>query len=146
MKIQNILVPVDFSPGSDAAVTYASSLAKDSDAELHFLHVNERVVTYVDGFGGYPTHADVEPFKELLEQVRPTTPGVQSRHCFKEGNPTEDIVEYAKKNDVDLIVMGTHGRTGLDRLLMGSVVEAVMRRAPCPVLTVKQPAESLQSK
>ena len=139
MKTQNILVPVDFSANSAAAVDYASSLANESGAELHLLHVHEDVVAFVEGFGGYPMPPDVEQIKASLEQVRPTTADIPFRRCFKMGHPADEIIQYAKENQIDLIVMGTHGRTGIDRLLIGSVAEGVVRRAPCPVLTIKQP-------
>ena len=77
--------------------------------------------------------------RKLLEQVQPTKSNVQVEHRFLDGTPEKEIVDLADREQVDLIVMGTHGRTGLSRLLMGSIAEGVLRNAKCPVLTVKQP-------
>jgi nucleotide-binding universal stress UspA family protein len=74
-----------------------------------------------------------------LEQIRPADPRLEVRHRLAEGDPAEEILRAAEEEGADLIVMGTHGRGGLSRLLMGSVAEAVMRKALCPVLTVRGP-------
>ena len=142
MNIRNILCPVDFSEYSDAALAYASSLAKDADAKLHIVFVYEEPYAYTDGIGGFVPPADLEKEKEDLEAIRPPIDGVSFCHDFIVGIPTDALLKYAKDNDIDLIVMGTHGRTGLLRLLMGSVAEAVVRRAPCPVVTIRQPVPS----
>lgn len=84
-----------------------------------------------------PNH---EELRASLAAVVPTDPAVPCIHKLMIGDPAEAIIQLAEADDVDFVVMGTHGRTGLTRLLMGSVAEAVVRRAPCPVLTVKQPA------
>ena len=148
MNVKNILVPVDYSDSGDAAMAYAVSLAKEYEAELHLVNVYEQPFAYVDGgFSGAAlptvTPADLEAEEARLDQV---TPGgdVNFRRKFIVGSPADELVNYAKDNAIDLVVMGTHGRTGLNRLLMGSVAEGVVRRAPCPVLTIKQPAEELQ--
>jgi nucleotide-binding universal stress UspA family protein len=78
---------------------------------------------------------------EALEAVVPTHPAVPYEHRLLSGDPAREIVRLADEEGVDMIILGTHGRTGLKRLLMGSVAEAVVRRAMCPVLTIKQPAE-----
>src|SRR5207237_10217851 len=83
--------------------------------------------------------ADREYWRNQLEQIRPVDPSIPVHHVFLEGDPASEIVRYAFDAGVDLIVMGTHGRTGLERLLMGSVAEHVMREAPCSVLVVKLP-------
>jgi universal stress protein A len=140
MNVKSILCPVDFSLSSDAALKYASSLAKESGAEMHIVYVYEETIAYTEGLGSYLPPADFEPEKARLEELRPTTE-VPCRHQFLVGHPADALVDYARDNSIDLIVMGTHGRTGLSRLLMGSVAEAVVRRAPCPVLTIKQPME-----
>ena len=149
MNVKNILVPVDYSESGDAAMAYAESLAREYGAEMHLVHVYEQTFAYVDaGFAGAPVPADVQPadLKEeeaKLEQITPAG-DIKFRRAFLVGSPTDDLVKYAKDNKIDLVVMGTHGRTGLTRLLMGSVAEGVVRRSPCPVLTIKQPAEKLQ--
>jgi nucleotide-binding universal stress UspA family protein len=79
--------------------------------------------------------------RKALAAVVPTDPAVEHEHRLLYGDPASEIVRLAGEEQVDLIVMGTHGRTGLMRLLMGSVAEAVVRRAPCPVLTIREPHE-----
>ena len=147
MNVKNILVPVDYSDNGNAAMAYAGALAKEYDAELHLAHVYEQPFAYVDGgFASAPLPAvppaDLEAEEQKLEEVD-APEGTRFRRKFIVGTPADELVEYAKENDIDLVVMGTHGRTGLSRLLMGSVAEAVVRRAPCPVLTIKQPAKEL---
>ena len=148
MKVKNILVPVDYSHSGDAALDYAVTLAQESDAELHLVHVYEQVSTYVDGgFASPPlpvvTPDDLKAEQERLNAVIPENAD-KVRREFIVGSPADELVDYAKKENIDLIVMGTHGRTGLNRLLMGSVAEGVVRRATCPVLTIKQPEKKLQ--
>lgn len=144
MNVERILCPVDFSAGSEAALAYASTLAKESGAELHLVYVYEETIAYTEGLGSYVPPADLEPDKERLKNTLPTK-DVPCRHEFIVGHPADALVDYAKDKNIDLIVMGTHGRTGLSRLLMGSVAEAVVRRAPCPVLTMKRPAKEMQN-
>ncbi len=145
MNVNKILVPVDYSDSGDAAMAYAVLLAKEYDAEMHLMHVYEQPTTFVDsGFTGAPIPAETSPAllneeEAKLNRVMPAE-GVKFRHSFVVGTPAEALVDYAKDNQIDLVVMGTHGRTGISRLLMGSVAEGVVRNAPCPVLTIKQPA------
>lgn len=145
MIVKSILCPVDFSEGGNAAIAYATSLAKEYEAVLHLVHVHEEAFAYVDGgFVGTPVPpADVEPIRAQLEAVEPDK-DVTFLRKFIIGRPSDELVNYAKEEDIDLVVMGTHGRTGLSRLLMGSVAEAVVRKAQCPVLTIKQPENALQ--
>ncbi len=149
MNVKNILVPVDYSDSGDAAMAYAVSLAREYDAELHLVHVYEIPFATVDaGFAGAPVPtvppADLKEEEARLEMVTPAE-GVKFRREFIVGNPADQLVDYANEHAIDLVVMGTHGRTGLSRLLMGSVAEALVRRSPCPVLTIKQPAEQLNA-
>lgn len=148
MNIKNILCPVDFSDSGTAAINFATSLAKEYAAELHLVHVYEQPFAYIDGgFASTPipsiAPADLEAEEARLVAVKPDK-DIKFRHEFIIGSPADDLVNYAKENQIDLIVMGTHGRTGLNRLLMGSVAEAVVRRAACPVLTIKQPERARQ--
>jgi nucleotide-binding universal stress UspA family protein len=140
MQINHVMCPVDFSSCSSAAVAYASSLASEHQAELHLVHVYEEPFAYVEGgIVGTVPPADLEPDKKRFGEIVPTRADVRFRREFIIGNPADRLIEYARNHAVDLIVIGTHGRTGISRLLMGSVAEAVLRRAPCPVLTLKQP-------
>lgn len=140
MNAKRILCPLDFSENSQAALGYASTLAKESNAKLYLVHVDDSQVPYDAGFAAYVARpGDTEALLEQLRAIRPTNEGVEYEHQLLVGHPADAIVDFAKEHDIDLIVMGTHGRTGLARLVMGSIAEAVVRRAECPVLTVKQP-------
>jgi universal stress protein A len=150
MNIRKILCPTDFSGHTDAALGYASVLASESGATLYIVHVDEyRDATAALGEAAlsYPAPwavADRCEVRHQLEKVRPTRPSVDFEHRYLSGGPIREIVEFAERENVDLIVMGSHGRTGISRLLMGSVAEGVARRAPCPVMIVKQPHKSAE--
>jgi nucleotide-binding universal stress UspA family protein len=139
MSSNKILFATDFSHTGDAALEMASSLARDRDATLLIVHVEEPPLDY----GGEMYYGMLEPDPEeverMLHQVVPKQPGVKYEHRLVTGDPAAAIVRVARDENVDLIVLGTHGRTGVLRLLMGSVTESVVRHAPCPVLTLKQP-------
>jgi nucleotide-binding universal stress UspA family protein len=141
MNIRKILFPTDFSHTGDAALAMATALARDSGAKLVIVHVEEPPVAYGGGemYYGMPDPA-TEDLRKMLHEITPTDATVACEHRLVTGDPASAIARLAKEDDVDLIVMGTHGRTGLTRLLMGSVAEAVVRRASCPVLTYKQPS------
>jgi universal stress protein A len=141
MKLRKILFPSDFSTKGDEALEYATSLARASDALLLILHVQEPPIAYGEGsfYYGVANPGEKE-VREMLTKIKPSDPEVKYEYRFAEGEPAAEITKLAKSEGVDLIVMSSHGRTGLNRLLMGSVAECVMRRAPCPVLIVK-PAE-----
>ena len=141
MNVKNILCPIDFSSHSNAALAYASKLAKESGATLHIVYAYEEPIAYVEeDMGSFPPPADLEPDKASLEATSPTT-DVPFRREFLIGAPSSALVNYAAQCEIDLIVMGTHGRMGLNRLLMGSVAESVLRKATCPVLTIKIPQQ-----
>jgi nucleotide-binding universal stress UspA family protein len=151
MNIRKILCPTDFSEHTDAALGYASVLAAESGAMLYIVHVDEyRDATAALGEAAlsYPAPwavADRCEVRQQLEKVRPTRPSVDFEHRYLSGGPIREIVDFAERENVDLIVMGSHGRTGISRLLMGSVAEGVARRAPCPVMIVKQPHKDVAS-
>jgi nucleotide-binding universal stress UspA family protein len=146
MNINRILFSTDFSHASDAALPLATSLARDHDARLLIVHVQEPAPAYGGGemYYGIPEPTSHQ-LREMLHQIVPADPDVCYEHHLITGIPSQALVEFAKEQDVDLIVMGTHGRSSLTRMLMGSVAESVVRRAPCPVLTLrptaKQPAK-----
>jgi universal stress protein A len=144
MKLNKILFPTDFSRTGDAALDLATTLARDTGARLIIVHVEEPPVAYGGGemYYGMPEPA-VEEIKRMLHAVVPNDPQVAYEHRLVSGDPASAIVKLAEDEQVDLIVMGTHGRTGLSRLLMGSVAESVVRRAPCPVVTYKTHAKKL---
>jgi universal stress protein A len=137
---RKILFPTDFSHTGDAALDLATSLARERKASLLIVHVEEPPAAYGGGemYYGMPDPA-TEDLQRMLSEVVPTDPAVPCEHRLITGDPAASIARLAEAEQAELIVMGTHGRTGLLRLLMGSVAEAVVRRAPCPVLTLKQP-------
>jgi universal stress protein A len=142
--IKVILHPTDFSPRSEQALQLACALARDAGARLIVLHVLERPLIVYSGVAlappaPPPSEEERRKRREQLEQVRPADPAVVIERRLEEGDPATAIVQVAQETGCDLIVMGTHGRTGLARLLMGSVAEKVVREAPCLVLTVKAP-------
>lgn len=144
MKAQKILFPTDFSDPGDSSLKYATALARDTGAKLLIVHVEEPLSVY--GGAGDVFYAAPEPddvsIRQRLEGVVPADPAVAYEHYLVTGDPATEIVRLAEEEHADLIVMSTHGRSGLLRLLMGSVAEAVVRRASCPVFTLKQPHEA----
>jgi nucleotide-binding universal stress UspA family protein len=139
MKFKKILSATDFSPASEAALQYATALARDSGAVLIILHVEELPMPYIGGemYFAQPEYPNPE-IRRMLEAVIPPDKGVRFEHRLVLGTASDDIVRVADEEKVDLVVIGTHGRTGLKRVLMGSIAESVMRLATCPVLTVKE--------
>jgi nucleotide-binding universal stress UspA family protein len=165
---QTILVPVDFSTHSEEALQYAATIAGCFGAAVVLLHVIAKEVIAVrayqqhTGHPGLPPHA-YGPFDEAMETTIEDDTSVVDlrkqanealRHFLSDelqglsvnrivaiGHPFEQILEVATREEVDLIVMGTHGRTGLAHVLLGSVAERVVRMASCPVLTVKASVE-----
>jgi nucleotide-binding universal stress UspA family protein len=143
MPIRTVLLPTDFSAPSEAALELACSLARGYGARLVILHVVKYEMT-----AGAMMAVPMDPgyygdaLNEVRDRVVGPSPGFPVETCLREGTPAEEVLHAADDVGADLIVMGSHGRTGLGRLLMGSVAEAVMRRAGCPVLLAKRPAGS----
>jgi nucleotide-binding universal stress UspA family protein len=139
MNAKKVLFPTDFSRASDAALPFATSLAKDSNAQLLIVHVQEPPLAY----GGELYYGAPEPNTDelikLLHDVKPVDPSVLVEYRLLTGHPIDAVVRLAEDEGVDLIVLGSHGRTGVSRVLMGSVAEEIVRKAPCPVLICKQP-------
>jgi universal stress protein A len=147
--IARILVPTDFSAPSNAALDYARTLAERFGASLHLLHVVED--PFINGALGteiYIGASDavrdslIEEAAARLEAVVAewTREGLRVTSEILMGHPAKAIRDVAEQRQDDLIVMGTHGRSGMAHLLLGSVAEKVLRHAPCPVLTVKHEA------
>ena len=137
MVVRSILVPTDFSATSDAALKYATEMALTLGARLYLMHVPGKTGEHFEA--NYPlgrfetaTRERLSSFltTEELERLRP-------EYALRVGVPAEEIVRYADACDADLIIMGTHGRSGIAHALMGSVAEQVVRVAPCPVLLVR---------
>lgn len=147
VRIQRMLSPVDFSDNSEHALRYAVALAETFGAELTLLHVVAPIMAALPGETALPetllTDLDelADACRERLAQLagKLAASGLTVQHKVLNGVPFVEIIRYARESGMDLIVMGTHGRTGLGHLLIGSVTERVVRKSPCPVLTVKHP-------
>jgi nucleotide-binding universal stress UspA family protein len=142
---KKILCPVDFSDNSLNALNYATDLAKQNNGQLVLLHVIENPLADQYGPKGQNFYAEVEHAldwskQKLADAARTHAAGVPCETVAKRGNPYEEIIDLATAQQADMIVMSTHGRTGPQRLLIGSVAEKVVRTAPCPVLTVRHEA------
>jgi nucleotide-binding universal stress UspA family protein len=128
IHVKKILYPTDFSSYSNQAYFHAVGLAETYGASLTVVYV------HTPGMPGDKAH-----WRSQLEQVRPANPEIPVSHVLLEGDPAAEIARYAADAGIDVIVIGTRGRTGVDRLVLGSVAERVMREAPCSVLVVKLP-------
>jgi nucleotide-binding universal stress UspA family protein len=140
-RIKSILHPTDFSQPSEYAFQTACALARDHGAKLVLLYVVPPFIA-TEAYVPPPSEEYREKVWEEFRQIQATVPAVREVRVetqITEGDPAHEIVRVAEEVGADLIVMATHGRTGLRRLLMGSVAEHVLRRAACPVLTVKAP-------
>jgi nucleotide-binding universal stress UspA family protein len=138
IRIKKILYPTDFSSYSNQAYFHAISLAEKHNASLTVLFVYNPDHTTTPGSQGDEL-ADRRYWQGQLEQIRPVDVRIPVTHVLLEGDPASEIVRYGRDAGIDLIVMGTHGRTGVERLLMGSVAEKVLRDASSSVLVVKLP-------
>ena len=146
IEIKRILFTTDFSDYSKYALPYAVSMAQKYEAELHALYVVEplntpadfawEVVSYEEIEEQHETHAR-ESLKKMIEKEVPED--LNTRVAVERGQSVRHIISYAKEHAVDLLVMSTHGVTGLEHILFGSTTEKVVRKAPCPVLTVRHP-------
>ena len=147
IEIKTILHPTDFSEPSKYALRYALALAKEFNARLCILHVVEEIsnAMYFEMLQAPPLAqlmADIEDQakKALNDLVPPEMKGeVETEYLIRKGVPFLEIVRGAEQLKADIIVCGTHGRTGLKHALFGSVAEKVVRKAPCPVLSVRHP-------
>ena len=151
IRIARIVVPTDFSPTSDAALDYARGIASEFKASIDLVHVFDDPFTS-GAFVGDGTVMMPLDLRESLENWAReqlaqrhashtnTLPG--SSTVMLTGAPAKRIVEHARETHADLIVMATHGRTGLGHLLLGSIAERVVRTATCPVLTWRRPAST----
>lgn len=144
IRVNRILAAADFSSSSAHAIEHACELAARFGSELHLLHVLEVHATTTPMFaGGLAVSAWVRESRTAAEREleRVIDPVWNFRgtvvRATVEGTPFLEIIRYARTHDIDLIVLGTHGRSGVSHFLMGSVAERVVRKADCPVLTVK---------
>jgi nucleotide-binding universal stress UspA family protein len=150
IALKKILVPTDFSKGSENALRYGCELAAKFGGELHLLHIMQETVGDFDYF--YAVSGNF--FEEMREDAQRRMDAVLDpawnggkgvKRVVTSGTPFREILRYAKQNEIDLIVMGTHGRGAITHMLMGSVAEKVVRMAACPVLTVRHPEHEFLS-
>jgi len=152
-NIKKILVPIDFSDYSKSALKYAVNFCKDFNAEMILIYVVEPVIYPPDFSMGqiaipsvnaeWDERARQELDKLAKEQI-PT--GVTVKSIIKTGKPFIEIIDTAGELDVDLIIIATHGRSGVEHILFGSTAEKVVRKAPCPVLTLREPIKGFNYK
>ena len=149
-EIKKILFPTDFSVASDYALSYAVFMVKRFKAELFLIHV---VDTSYDISGFYIPHISVEKLIQEMEisaEARLKKVGGQiprsvkiSESAVKSGTPYKEIIKFSKNKGIDMIIMGTHGKSGTDHFFFGSTTERVMKQADCPVLTIRSPKNML---
>jgi nucleotide-binding universal stress UspA family protein len=136
----DILVPTDGSAGMDRVLAHAADLAGVHDATVHALYVVDTAslsdLPLESSWNGV-SRSLREEGRAALEEARRRAGDVPVETELVEGSPVRDIVDYARDRDCDLVVMGTHGRAGVDRLLLGSVAERIVRQSPVPVLTIR---------
>ncbi len=151
--INKILVPIDFSDYSKNALRYAAQFALQFKAKIFLIYVVEPMIYPADfsmGQVAIPS-ADIDLQKRGEEELNNLAksfidPGVQTEIIIKTGKPFVEINETASEKDIDLVIMATHGHTGVEHLLFGSTAEKVVRKAPCPVLTLREPIKGFQFK
>src|SRR6267143_215879 len=149
-KLRQILLPTDFSACANYAMPYAAAIARATKAKIICVHVVEPVVPTV----GYTGLAEPLPIADVSEQLEDSAErelpklaesegwaSLDIEEVIVHGDPAAEIVRVADERQVDLIVISSHGRTGLGRIIFGSTAEAVVRHAACPVLVVKPPAD-----
>lgn len=147
LPVRRILFPTDFSEHAEHAWSYALTFAQEFGAEVYLLHVVTPPPRLAEAYSvNFDPQKMVQAFiaeanAAMDQQVEAAKArGLIFHREVLVGVDFREIIDYAKKQDIDLIVMGTHGRTGLAHALLGSVAEKVVRKAPCPVLTVKHPS------
>ncbi len=146
IQLNRILVPTDFSEFSRPAVDYGCAIASRFESELHLLHVVPDPALLIPEAGMFSAEAMQAQSDELARKTLlqlnelPGAAWENGKPICREvriGTIFMEIIDYARTSDIDLIVIGTHGRSGLMHVLMGSVAERIVRKSPCPVLTVK---------
>lgn len=146
IQLNRVLIPTDFSDFSSPAVQYGCAIAARFDAEIHLLHVVPDAAMLVPEAAAFTAESMEAQAAALREEAMKNLQALDvegwtnSKSVIREvrvGAAFMEIIEYAREKEIDLIVIGTHGRSGLMHVLMGSVAERIVRKSPCPVLTVK---------
>ncbi len=147
---KKILYPIDFSEYTEEITSYAVSIAKKYDSELHLLHVIPNL-SYFTPYESFMTPENIvaierniekeieKDFDNVLRKI-----DIPAKKVIKTGVTFVEIIDYIKEEGIDLVVMGTHGRSGIEHILIGSVAEKVVRKAPCPVMTVRPKGKIFQ--
>ena len=147
---KKILYPIDFSEYTEEITSYAVSIAKKYDSELHLLHVIPNL-SYFTPYESFMTPENIvaierniekeieKDFDNVLRKI-----DIPAKKVIKTGVTFVEIIGYIKEEGIDLVVMGTHGRSGIEHILIGSVAEKVVRKAPCPVMTVRPKGKIFQ--
>lgn len=146
LTLKTVLVPTDFSEASESALRYGKAMAEAFGASLHVVHVMEDLLAHA-----WAAEVYVSSMPQLRDEIEKESrqrlgallaederQRLRVQTALLAGNPFIEIIRYAKSHDVDLIVMGTHGRGPIAHMLLGSVAEKVVRKSPCPVLTVRE--------
>lgn len=143
--VRKVMAPTDFSDHSRRVIEFAAAEAALREAELHLFHcvMTQMVGHPIDGTA-IPVAGDLvkeserclEKLSQAIEKTHSTVPSVEIVRAVAHGTPEQKVVEYAREHQIELIVMGSHARSGVERLLMGSTAELILRHAPCPVLIV----------
>jgi len=148
IQLKHVLVATDFSDASAVALSYGRELARTFGATLHVVHAVDLLAARIPmaqghGYDVERLQKDVETSAREATAKLLTDEDRQTLHAqdavIAALNPSDAVIDYAQDKRIDIIVIGTHGRAGLSRLVMGSVAEKIVRTAPCPVLTVRQP-------
>ena len=145
MTIKRIVVGIDFSDGSDVAMEQALSLAAVFKATVDIVHVLDPIVLRPVATSGVASLADAPALVDQIDRAlasratKAAELGVACQTKLLEGHPAQEIVEYANKTGADMIVVGTHGRTGIQHAVLGSVAERVVQRSTCPVVVIPRP-------
>ncbi len=150
-QIKKILVPIDFSDYSKNALKYAAQFAKQFNAKIYLIYVVEPMIYPADfsmGQVAIPS-TDIDLHSRAEEELKKLSKEIVNGNSkvevlIKTGKPFVEIIESASANDIDLIIIATHGHTGVEHLLFGSTAEKVVRKAPCPVLTLREPVKGFQ--
>lgn len=144
VQVQKILFPIDFSESTEKYIPWVKTLVKQFDATLYLTSVTPDMSNFATF---YAPHASIKGFqkevqtgaekkmKEFIALHFRDVPKIETRVLT--GRPADRVIELAKQEKIDLIIMGTHGRTGLERTIFGSVADKVVKNAPCPVLTIR---------
>jgi nucleotide-binding universal stress UspA family protein len=153
LKFKKILVPIDFSDFSKSSLRYAVTFAKQFNASIILIYVVEPIIYPPDfsmGQIAIPTtgiEMDKRAIEELEKLAQNEIPSdLQKSIIVKTGKPFYEIIDTAKEEDVDLIIISTHGHSGVEHILFGSTAEKVVRKAPCPVLTLREPMKGFDFK